>query len=266
MAFCGGSDIPQFLSRPPANLAQHSWRDPPRHLCSTDVRAGFARERLRHRIDEDSMTVELLIMQYGYVALFIGALLEGETFLILAGFAAHRGYLALHNVIIVAFVGSFLADQVWFHLGRAKGTAFVDRRQKWHKRAGEIRDLIHHRQNLLMLGFRFVPGTRTLTPIIMGAMGFDPKRFALLNGVGALVWAVTIGWIGFLFGAAAEQVIDHIKRYESYLLAAIALLGLVLWTIRRVRNTREATRGNGPSPSGPAPEGEDASSDGARGG
>jgi membrane protein DedA with SNARE-associated domain len=188
------------------------------------------------------MTVELLIMQYGYAALFVGALLEGETFLILAGFAAHRGYLALHNVIIVAFLGSFLADQVWFHLGRAKGTAFVDRRRNWRRHADEVRGLIHRRQNLLMLGFRFVPGTRTLTPIVMGAMGFDFKRFALLNCVGALIWAVTIGWLGYLFGAAAEHIFEHLKRYETYLLAVIALAGFVLWTARRIKTVREVRR------------------------
>jgi membrane protein DedA with SNARE-associated domain len=196
------------------------------------------------------MTIELLIIQYGYVALFVGSLLEGETFLILAGFAAQRGYLTLHTVIVVAFVGSFLADQVWFHLGRAKGTVFIERRRKWQKRADEIRELIHRRQNLLMLGFRFVPGTRTLTPIVMGAMGFDARRFALLNGVGALVWAVTIGWVGFLFGAAAAQIFDQVKQYERFLLAIIAIIGLSLWTIRRIRAVRESHRAGGIPPPG----------------
>jgi membrane protein DedA with SNARE-associated domain len=188
-------------------------------------------------------------MQYGYAALFVGALLEGETFLILAGFAAHRGYLALHTVIIVAFLGSFLADQVWFHLGRVKGTAFIDRRRKWQRHADEVRGLIHRKQNLLMLGFRFVPGTRTLTPIVMGAMGFDFRRFALLNGVGALVWAVTIGWVGYLFGAAAEHIFEHIKQYEAYLLAAIALAGFALWMARRIMTVREVRRAARAAPS-----------------
>jgi membrane protein DedA with SNARE-associated domain len=37
------------------------------------------------------MNFAALISQYGYFALFAGALLEGETVLILAGFAAHQG-------------------------------------------------------------------------------------------------------------------------------------------------------------------------------
>ena len=37
------------------------------------------------------MTLTALIASYGYCALFIGTFLEGETVLITAGFAAHRG-------------------------------------------------------------------------------------------------------------------------------------------------------------------------------
>ena len=42
-----------------------------------------------------------LIQQYGYVATFAGTLIEGESLLILAGLAAHRGYLSLPLVVIV---------------------------------------------------------------------------------------------------------------------------------------------------------------------
>jgi len=59
-----------------------------------------------------------LIADYGYVALFAGTLLEGETVLILAGFAAHQGYLQLHWVIGIALLGGFLGDQFYFWLGR----------------------------------------------------------------------------------------------------------------------------------------------------
>lgn len=51
-----------------------------------------------------------LIAAHGYWALALGAFLEGETILVLAGVAAHRGYLDLRLVILVAFAGSLLGD------------------------------------------------------------------------------------------------------------------------------------------------------------
>jgi membrane protein DedA with SNARE-associated domain len=39
---------------------------------------------------------------------------EGETILILAGLAAHQGYLSLPEVIAAACLGSFCGEQLFF--------------------------------------------------------------------------------------------------------------------------------------------------------
>ena len=51
-------------------------------------------------------TIAHLIDQFGYWAILAGTFLEGETILVLAGFAAHQGYLRLDLVILAAFIGS----------------------------------------------------------------------------------------------------------------------------------------------------------------
>ena len=61
------------------------------------------------------------VANYGYLAVFIGTLLEGETILVAAGFAAYRGLLDLPSVVLVAIVGGTLGDQTAFQLGRWKG-------------------------------------------------------------------------------------------------------------------------------------------------
>ena len=67
------------------------------------------------------MSLESLVASYGYAALFLGTLLEGETVLILAGIMAHLGLMKLPLVMLVALLGSFLGDQFYFFLGRKKG-------------------------------------------------------------------------------------------------------------------------------------------------
>ena len=73
------------------------------------------------------MSFAQLLADYGYLAVFVGSLLEGETVLVLAGFAAHQGYLSLPLVLAVAFVGGTLGDQIFFWLGRAWGQSLLDR-------------------------------------------------------------------------------------------------------------------------------------------
>lgn len=60
------------------------------------------------------MTLSALIARYGLAAVFAGTLFEGETVLLLAGYAAHRGYLDFSAVVAVAIVGAVAGDQFWF--------------------------------------------------------------------------------------------------------------------------------------------------------
>ena len=48
------------------------------------------------------MDIGSLIEQHGYLALAAGSAIEGETFVVFAGFAAHRGYLSLPLVVLLA--------------------------------------------------------------------------------------------------------------------------------------------------------------------
>ena len=71
------------------------------------------------------MNLPQILTDYGYLGVFIGTLMEGETVLLLAGFAAHQGYLVLGLVIAVAFVGGTLGDQIAFFLGRRYGNRLI---------------------------------------------------------------------------------------------------------------------------------------------
>jgi len=75
------------------------------------------------------MPLDRLIDTYGYWAILVGTLLEGETILLLGGFAAYQGYLALPWVILAAFIGAFCGDQLFFrgmHLTQVTPTYSID--------------------------------------------------------------------------------------------------------------------------------------------
>ena len=177
------------------------------------------------------MTLEYLISTYGYAALAAGTFLEGETILVLAGFAAYQGYLKLTWVIFWAFVGTLCGDQLYFHLGRIKGMALWEKRPLWKSRSAKVFDILNRYPAPLALGFRFFYGMRTITPFMLGASGFPSLKFLILNVAGALVWAVAIGTSGYLFGHAAERILGRIKQYEIFFIAALALCGAVIWGV-----------------------------------
>jgi len=173
--------------------------------------------------------LEGIIQHYGYLAVFIGTFLEGETVLLLAGFLAHRGYLDLTGVWLAAFLGTFCGDQLFFYLGRFRGAEFIERRPAWRAKSRRVFELLHRHQTWVILGFRFVYGFRTITPLIIGASRVSPLRFLVMNALGAALWAAALGALGYLVGHSMEMVLGELKRYELLIAAGIAAVGMVVW-------------------------------------
>lgn len=181
------------------------------------------------------MSIADLIAQYGYVALFVGTLLEGETWLILAGFAAHQGYLQLHWVMLIALVGGFSGDQIYFWLGRRHG-GWVQQRFPRLIPVFERTNLLMERYHeVLIVGIRFLYGLRTVGPMAMGMSAVPAWRFALFNSLGAAIWAVGIGGAGYLFGQALELLMHDLKKAEEAILVFILFAAFCIWGWRRYK-------------------------------
>lgn len=185
------------------------------------------------------MNWELIIGSYGYFFLLAGTFLEGETILILAGFAAHLGYLYLPWVILVAFIGTLSGDQLFFYLGRRHSRFVLDKHPAWQSRLDRVQRLFERYQTLLILGFRFLYGLRTVTPFVLGRSGVSPGYFFLLNTLSALVWSVAVGIGGYLFGNFLKLIMGDIRRYELEAFFGIAGIGSVIWGIYFYRSRRK---------------------------
>jgi membrane protein DedA with SNARE-associated domain len=177
------------------------------------------------------MSIETIVSTYGYAAVFFGVLLEGETILVIAGFLCHRGYMHLPWVILAAYVATFAVDQMFFHLGRIKGNRALGKKPFLKQKLEKLLRLMNKHQTLLILGFRFMYGFRTITPILLGASGVNSIRYLLLNGIGAAVWAVVFGTVGYLIGHALELFLGELKRYEIRILLVIGVVGLIVWLV-----------------------------------
>ncbi len=186
------------------------------------------------------MDLQSIIENYGYAAILIGTFLEGETILVLAGLAAHQGYLVLTWVIVAAFLGSLCGDQLFFYLGRKHSQAVLSRRPSWKDKAEKVNKMMNRFQTPMILSFRFLYGLRTVAPFVLGMSPVSPKKFILLNATGALVWAVVVGYGGYLFGHALEILIGKFKHYEVYVFAMIAILGLLMWTVHLYHRRKHA--------------------------
>ncbi|HEY2406243.1 MAG TPA: DedA family protein [Polyangiaceae bacterium] len=183
-----------------------------------------------------------LFQRYGYWLVLGGTLLEGETVLIMAGFAAHQGYLVLPWVMLVAFIGSFSGDQLMFFLGRYFGERILARFQRFQNAVDRVHALLDRRGTLLMLGFRFVYGLRNTTPFVIGMSALSARRFSPLNAIGAAVWAVLISALGFVFGQAVEAVLHKTRRVEERALLVLVCGAVIVFGIRHLWGRKGGAR------------------------
>jgi membrane protein DedA with SNARE-associated domain len=73
-------------------------------------------------------------------------------------------------------------------------------------------------------------------------MGNVPlARFATLNAIGALVWAVAGAGAGFLFGQAVERYIGDMHKYSLQILGGVVALWLAVMLARSWRKRRRST-------------------------
>jgi membrane protein DedA with SNARE-associated domain len=185
-----------------------------------------------------TVTLQSFVDTYGYLAIIVGTFFEGETILVLGGFTAHRGYLALPWVIVSAFLGSLCGDQLFFYLGRRHGQAVLARRPSWRTRVEKATALLERFRKPFMIGFRFLYGLRTVTPFTIGLSRIPAREFFLYNAVGAVLWATVVGSGGYLVGNALELFLGDMRRYEREALAAIAAIGLLAWAVHVLRRKR----------------------------
>ena len=184
------------------------------------------------------MSLAELVQDYGYYAVFLGTFLEGETILVMAGFAAHSGYLQLPWVIGVAAIGGTLGDQLYFYLGWRYGRQILVRFPQLQPRVARVKALLRRYHLPLILSIRFMYGLRTVGPLAFGISRLGRVRFFALNLAGALLWAPLVGGAGYLFGSALELFFTDLRRYEMEFLALMAGVGVILWFVRRWRQRR----------------------------
>ncbi|BAN34712.1 hypothetical protein SCD_n00871 [Sulfuricella denitrificans skB26] len=176
------------------------------------------------------------VASYGYLAVFAGTLLEGETILIAAGFAAHRGLLDLPIVILVAMFGGTLGDQLAFVLGRWKGDVLIERFPALAMHKPRVHELLERHAILFILTVRFLYGLRIAGPVLLGSSRVPMLHFAILNLIGAGLWASVVSGAGYLFGQAINALITDLKHIEEAVLIAILLGGGLVWFWRKARS------------------------------
>jgi membrane protein DedA with SNARE-associated domain len=177
-----------------------------------------------------------LVIRYGYLMVVAGVIVEGDATVVAASVLAHRGYMKLSVVMVLAAVTSLTMNQIYFRLGRRHG---VERVAKADGRK-LFRNIVHHTRKhaiWLVLLSRFVFGFRMAIPATVGALGMSTPRFVAADIAGSLIWAVSMGATGYIAGHFGQVLITN----NEWAIAAVVIAATLAWGVYRRRHVQEVT-------------------------
>lgn len=169
-------------------------------------------------------------------ALGVGAVLPGETGIVLAAIALADSPAHVALAVVAAAAGAFLGDHIGFAVGRTLGPRLGE--TKLIKRLGQdrwmtARDFVARRFWVVIVA-RLMPGIRTLVAAAAGASTIRYRRFAAICAVAAVIWATL--WVvgGATIGRVLLEIVDQ-YTIPSLLVAGAAIVTAVVVQRRRVQ-------------------------------
>jgi membrane protein DedA with SNARE-associated domain len=161
------------------------------------------------------MQLERLIAEHGslvYLIIFGWTFLEGETFVLCAGFLAAQGLINTPLLLVLAWLGSFCGDQCYFWAGRNFGPYLLRKFPRWRGPVDNVFAWLKRYSTLFILTFRFIYGIRNFSSFALGLSGLNWQRFCGLNFIAAGIWAVAFVGVGYLFGHLFRSMLGDVAR------------------------------------------------------
>ena len=185
------------------------------------------------------MSPEFLLQKFGYLAVFIGTFLEGETILVMAGFFAERGYLEIFTVMLVACLGAFCGHVFWFWLGRTQGVRLLERFPKMKKHFGKGIRMFERYGAPAIFITQWLYGLRVTCAVIIGISRISLLKFLLYEALTCTIWAIVIGSLGYYFGRAVERLLGRAAHIEKWGLLLLVIVAVAIWGYRKWKERRE---------------------------
>jgi len=184
--------------------------------------------------------MEVYLEKFGYIGIFVGTFLEGETTVLLGGIFSKLGYMNIYKVILFAFLGTFAGDFTFFALGKKFGRNMIDRYEFLSSKVPIADKIIKKHGNFIIFIIRFLVGIRAVILILLGCTNIRISKFLFFSIANSILWSIAVSIIGYVFGKVVYIFVKDMKHYEWHILSGIILLIIIFIVIyRRIMEKKE---------------------------
>jgi len=163
-----------------------------------------------------------------YLAVFVGAFLEGEIVFVTAATLVSRGQLDPVGVVIAGACGAACGDQIYFYALRGRLNRWLERFPAVARRGAKLTRRVRRNETLTILAIRFSPGLRVALSVACAYAGVPALKFSLLHAFTCLVWATSLLGLVAWFGPAVLGKLG-ISGWWAALIPAVIIVIAFKW-------------------------------------
>lgn len=178
----------------------------------------------------------LFLIVFCETGLVVTPFLPGDSLLFVAGAVAAAGGMNVHLLVLLLIIAAILGDAVNYSVGRYIGPrVFSHGESRWlnPKHLQRAHEFYEHHGGKTIIIARFVPIIRTYAPFVAGAASMTYSKFALYNISGAILWVVSLAYLGYFFGN-----LPVIKDNLSLVIIGIIILSILPGVVEILRQRR----------------------------
>ena len=175
---------------------------------------------------------------YGYLILFLYSLGGGMVAIIGAGLLSFEGSMNLTLSIAIAAVANFIGDMILVYMGRYNKSSVMPY-FKSHKRKLALAQILFKKYgDKIIFIKKYIYGLKTLVPLAIGLTKYSLVKFAIINAICAIIWAVSLGLLSYYAGEFISQLALYFgdKSYiiKLFLFVLLALIWLYFsWATKK---------------------------------
>ena len=165
----------------------------------------------------------------GYIASFLGTLIEGEVLLLTSVLSSQLGHFNYFGGMIAAFFGAFLKDSIKFMLVKKYGNKLLKSKPKLQSKLDSNSTWFEKRPFFYMTFYRLMYGFGTPILMLSGLKNIPYVRFAFHSAISVLIWVALIGGLGYFCAEILIKNLNFLKENSLEVIGVLAVAGLLYW-------------------------------------
>lgn len=164
-------------------------------------------------------------------SVLIGLLVPGDSVVLVASTATENWW-QWAALIVACIVGALLGESFGYLLGRffrPRILALLIRRKPWFRAWKSLERRVLRQGGPFIFLSRFLPVAHSLVPLVVGASGFEYRRFVFWTIPACAIWATLYASAGWAAGGTFTALADRVHGAGFIFVAIIVAFMIFMW-------------------------------------